>query len=196
MLVYRCILSQGGIIMSISETIRHCGFVSQQLRSSYFAKMTLPQIREWLEFNGFSRHIPIETFSTEVAICTPNGVIMQIKPADNNSLCMWGGEINFGEEPINGAIREIFEETGLTITADQLNFKQFLKHEHRYSNGNVVWYSTYRYALKLDNIPSIALDPESSGYCFISCHSSEEDVNKILPVQREFILSLAQEYCA
>ena len=182
--------------MNIKETIRQCGFVSHELRSSFFSKMTLPQIREWLEFNGFSRHLPIVTFSTEVAICTPKGVIMQIKPADNNRLCMWGGEINCGEEPVDGAVRELFEETGLIVEPNQLKFKQFIEHEHTYANGNVVRYNSFRYALVLNEVPKIILDPESSGYCFINSLSSEETVNKILPVQKEFILALAEEYCA
>lgn len=189
-------LSQGGIFMTINETIQHCGFVSHQLRSSYFAKMDLSQIREWLEFNGLNRHIPIETYSTEIALCTPSGVIMQVKPSDNNALCMWGGEINCGEAPIDGAVRELFEETGIKAKSDQLMFKHFIKHEHTYANGNVVLYNSYRYVLKLSNTPIIILDPESSGYCFISTHSSEDEVKKILPVQRKFILSVAQEYCS
>lgn len=45
----------------------------------------------------------IELRSTEIALVTPFGVMMQIRPSDHNQLGMWGGVLNDGEEPIVGA---------------------------------------------------------------------------------------------
>lgn len=130
--------------------------------------------------------MPLELHSTEIAIKTPFGILMQIRPIDNDQLGMWGGVLNEGEEPAAGAVRELKEETGIDVTEDSLKFVEINDHYHKYAKtGDKVYYKTWRYVLELDYVPKITTDEESVGV-FMVPHT-------ILSHQQKFIKKMLGE---
>lgn len=161
------------------ETIISQGRVSREIVEKYFPNFTVSEIRNQLEELGLDRHMPIELISTEIALLTPFGVLMQIRPSDKDQLGTWGGVIEYGETPEEGAIRELFEETGISISADQLEFVELHPHFHEYANGDKAYFSSHRYIVKFDYIPKITTDEESVGAVMV--------VHTILHHQQDFI---------
>ena len=160
------------------------GYLSEKERKDKFPNIEVQQIRDILEALGFSRHMPIEYASTEVCIKTPKGILMQVRTADKGALGMWGGVLIDGEEPVDGAIREVYEEMGLKLSNSELRFVEVNHHEHTYDNGDKVWFTTYRFMVKLNEMPNITLDEESMGYKIVNVESECEE---ILSHQKEFI---------
>lgn len=161
--------------------------MTKEIRTTYFLGQNVQTIRDWLQKNGFDRNFPIEYISTEIAICTPEGILMQIRSTDNNKLGMWGGILMEGEEPIQGAIRELKEEAGIEATSQELEFIEKNRHKHVYANGNVAIFDTYRYVLKLDYVPKVQLDTDGET-------SGGHLVKPILNHQRDFISGLMDKY--
>lgn len=160
------------------------GFLRESIRKKYFPDMEVQQLRDTLETMGLDRHIPIEYTSTEVCIKTPKGILMQVRVADNDALGMWGGVIYDEENPVDGAIREVTEETGLSLSEDDFHFIEMNLHDHRYANGDCAKFRTYRYLVKLDEVPDIVLDTESNGFELVK---DEKGCSRILSHQKEFI---------
>ncbi len=59
----------------------------------------------------FSHPSPIPV--ADAAVINENGRILLIKRADNSKWAMPGGALEVGETPVQGALREAFEETGV-----------------------------------------------------------------------------------
>lgn len=123
--------------------------------------------------------MPIELESTEIALLTPFGVLMQIRPTDKDQLGTWGGVILDGETPEDGAVRELFEETGVEISKEQLEFVETNEHYHQYGNGDKAFFKSYRYIVRFDIVPKITTDEESVGAVMV--------VHTILSHQQDFI---------
>lgn len=155
--------------------------LSAKMRKEYFPKKSVKAIRDWLEQNGLDRHLPLEFDSTEVAIITPKGIAMQVRASDNNSLGLWGGVLQDGEEPIYGAVRELKEETGLEIAPENLQFVGIDTHTHTYANGDMAKFHAYRYIVTLSYVPEIKTDVESTGYILLT---------PILKHQKDFVQSI------
>lgn len=169
--------------MNMIEEIKKLGKITLKMKEDYFKNMKLIEIRNWLEENGFDRHMPIEILSTEIAIMTPKGVLMQIRPNDHNQLGLWGGIIEEGEQPIECAIREIYEETQISISADKLLFVEENDHFHQYANGDKTLCHTYRFKVLLDYVPEIIIDEESKGTVLVEhtiAKHQQEFIKKIL----------------
>lgn len=160
------------------------GFLSEAIRRKYFPGMGVRQLRDTLEAMGLDRHMPIEYTSTEVCIKTPKGILMQVRVADNGALGMWGGVLQDGEDPLDGALRELAEETGLKLSKNELKFIEMNPHNHRYANGDCAKFRTYRFVVELAEVPDIALDAESTGYELVK---DEEGCSRVLSHQKEFI---------
>lgn len=159
--------------------------VSYGIRSKYFSNWSFGEIRDWLEENDLDRHLPIELASTEIAICTPFGVLMQIRPSDNDQLGMWGGVLNPGEQPVYGAVRELREETGIEVKAEDLEFIEINEHDHKYANNDKAHFKTYRYRLSLNYVPKVTTDEESVGAVMVA--------HTILSHQQDFIRRMLDE---
>lgn len=70
-----------------------------------------------------------------------------------------GGIIESGEEFIDGLAREIFEETGVRISPEQLT----LKHEFT----DTLWHGARRlYHVKIDTAPDVTISWEHSSYAW------------------------------
>lgn len=160
------------------------GFLSEAIRKQYFPGMGGQQLRDTLEAMGFNRHMRIEYASTEVCVKTPEGILMQVRAADNGALGMWGGVLEDNEDPLDGALRELAEETGLKLSKNELKFVEMNPHNHRYANGDCAKFRTYRFVVELAEVPEIDLDDESSGYKLVK---DKEGCSRVLSHQKEFI---------
>ena len=159
--------------------------VTSEMRKTMFAGMNFLQIRDYLESHGLDRHMPIELESTEIALLTPKGIILQVR-SQNEGIGLWGGSIEYGETPIEGAIREVFEETGLRLEAWDLKYVEKKKHFHCYPNGDQAIFTAYRYVVKMSNVPEIKLtDGESVGYII-----SKEIPKELMEEERDFVEKL------
>lgn len=168
------------------DEIKETGVISYSIQSKYFPpEWSFGKIRDWLEENDLDRHMPIELSSTEIAICTPFGVLMQIRPSDNDQLGMWGGVLKAGEQPIDGAVRELKEETGIEVKAENLEFIEIDEHEHQYTNGDIAYFMTYRYRLSLNYVPKVTTDEESVGAVMVA--------HTIISHQQDFIRRMLDE---
>lgn len=153
---------------NIKNEIIEAGMITTEIKKKYFWGVSFEEIRKKLEEIGIDRHIPIELKSTEIAILTPEGILMQIRPLDKNQLGLWGGALNDDEEPIDGAIREIFEETGIKLDKEQLEFIETHEHFHEYANQDKAYFKSYRYLVRFDYVPEIKIDEESNGTVLVS----------------------------
>lgn len=153
--------------------------VTAELKKMYFPGWSFGKIRNWLEENGLDRHMTLELCSTEIAIRTPFGILMQIRPTDHDQLGMWGGVLNDDEEPIDGAVRELQEETGIKVEPEQLVLVEENVHDHEYANGDKASFKSYRFKLDLDYVPKVTTDEESVGAVMVA--------HIILDHQQEFI---------
>ncbi len=147
--------------------------VSLASRAKYFRRMDVLKIRRWLRDHGLNSHMTIEAFSTEIALKTPEGVVMQIRSGEN-CLGFFGGELNPDEKPVEGAQRELFEETGLWLEEDEFVPKEIYSHHHTYPSGDRVYYHTYRYVVSYPTVPLIEIDNESKGFVVVK-HSMIKD---------------------
>lgn len=152
----------------IKNEILKAGKVTSEIKKKYFFENSFELIRDKLDKLGIDRHMPIELESTEIAILTPNGILMQIRPLDKNQLGLWGGALNDGEEPKDGAVRELFEETRIKINKEQLEFLEIHEHFHEYSNKDKAYFKSYRYLVRFNTVPKIITDSESVGTCIVS----------------------------
>lgn len=167
------------------DKIFEAGCITSEIKKEYFAGMEIKRIRNILEELGLDRHMPIELISTEIAIITPFGVLMQVRPTDHDQLGMWGGVLNDDEEPATGAVRELREETGIIVEESQLEFKESNEHFHEYANGDKAYFKSYRYVVRFDYVPKVITDEESVGAVMVA--------HIILKHQQEFIGKLLEE---
>lgn len=159
----------------ILEKIRKEGIV----RSGDFPDLKFGQIRDLLEANGIDRHTTLELESVEIALLTPFGVLMQIRPLDNDQLGLWGGVMEKGETPKEAAVRELFEETRIEISLNQLEEAGIDEHYHEYSNGDKAQFKAYRFIVRFDNVPKVTTDEESVGAVMVA--------HTIIPHQQAFV---------
>lgn len=157
-------------------------FISEYIIHQCFDGMNFQKIRDWLEQNGYDRHTMIELRSTEILIVTPKGVMMQVRTADQGKLGVFGGVLNDLEEAREGAVRELKEETGLAVKMQDLQYVGYNKHEHTYTNGDKVFFHTYRYLLRLKEVPQMELNYEANGVEFVTTV-----VPNIIEHQQQFV---------
>lgn len=148
----------------ILEKIRKEGIVKRE----YFPDLKFGQVRDLLEANGIDRHTTLELKSVEIALLTPFGVLMQIRPLDNDQLGLWGGVMEKGESPKKAAVRELFEETRIEISPDQLEEAGVDEHVHQYSNGDTAKFKSYRFIVRFDYVPKVKTDEESVGAVMVA----------------------------
>lgn len=166
------------------------GYLSESNRKKYFPNMGVQQIRDEFEKAGLDRHLPIEFSSTEVCIKTPKGILMQVRANDNKALGLWGGALLNGEEPIDGAIREVFEETGMKLSKDKFHFLQMNYSTPTYENGDQARYNAYVFVVKLNEVPEINIDEESIGYKFVT---DEEGIKEVLSHEKEIVRKMLKD---
>ncbi len=139
----------------------------------YFKGKNFKEIRNWLETNNIDRHtaIYIKSAGVVILISSPNKndkVLVQVRSSEKARLGIFGGGIENNETPIEAAIRELKEETGIEACEEQLDFLEINEHDLEYENGDKVHYVASLYLLKLSEYPTIKLDSESNGILTIS----------------------------
>ncbi len=153
--------------------------ITRDIQEHFFPGMNFEEIRDKLQQMGLDRHMPIELRSTEIAVLTPKGILLQERKSDNGQLGMWEGVLEDGETPEQGAVRELREEAGIIVTPQQLIFDSRDCHEQTYANDDQVIFEAYRFLLQLPYVPS------GDGVLV---------KNGILFHQRDFINNLVQEF--
>ncbi len=174
--------------MNMKERFAHLfkaegnSIITEYIIHKCFDGMSFRDIRNWLEQNGYDRHTTIELKSTEILIITPKGIMMQMRTADQGKLGAFGGVLNDGEDQRDGAVREIKEETGLDVQPLDLQYVGYNQHEHVYTNGDKALFHTYRYVLRLKEVPSMVLNEEANGVEFVT-----SIVPNIIDHQQKFV---------
>lgn len=164
------------------------GKITENIRKNFFSGMELHDIRNKLEDMGLDRHMSIDLHSTEIAILTPYGLLMRVRTSDNK-LGLWGGVLKDDEQPYEGALRELAEETRLPIKDSQLHFVEVNEYDYEYDNGDKAHFRSYRYIVRLEYLPEIVFDEESTGVGLIKI----PDDPAILNHQQDFIKSILAE---
>lgn len=83
---------------------------------------------------------PILMCGASVIIYNSTGQVLMLHRTDNDSWCFPGGAIELGEKVEEAAVREAFEETGLTV--EKLNLFGVFSGEqlyYKYPNGDEVY---------------------------------------------------------
>ena len=91
------------------------------------------------------------------------------KRRDNGKYTTPGGHLDRGEDPLDGAVRELKEESGIEVEPNELKYLRTIKNP---KNGYIV--HGYEYRLKKDVTTSMKNDPDGEVYRW---HFM--DVNKI-----------------
>ena len=156
------------------------------MRYKHFHGLTIAEIRDKLEEMGIRRHIVIEAKTTEIAIITPKGILMQIRSDEGNSLSLWGGEILDDEDPADAAVRRLYEESGIKVEREQMEFRNIYGHRYKYENGDTCDFHTYQYAVILDYVPEVTLNDKTSIGSLLINHT-------IVGHQQPFIQNLLTE---
>lgn len=148
-------------------------------------------IRKWLGDHGMDPHMMLELSSTEIAIVTPWGVMMEVRTADNGKLGLCGGVLRRNETVVECAVREAKEELGICIDPRHLIFVEDDIHTHEYANKDKALFRCYRFVYLLDEIPEdLEFDSESTGVEFVK--NLRDD---ILPNQQDFVGRCIKKYC-
>lgn len=159
--------------IKLIEKIKKEKCVTFDTREKYFKGKNFKEIRNWLEIHNIDRHIAIELKSAGVIILIsiPNNkekVLLQVRATEKDKLGIFGGGIENNETPIETAIRELKEETGIEAKKEQLEFLEINEHDLEYENGDKARYTATIYILRLNEYPKIKLDNESNGILVIS----------------------------
>lgn len=139
----------------LKSRIEKVGYVSAAIKDMYFYDVEFCDIRTRLEELGLDRHMLIELRSVEVAVVTPNGIIMQLRPEDDNQLGVVSGILEDGEQPVYGAIRKLKEELGIVVKINQLQYFKTITYTTKYKNGDRAMFTTWRFVLELKSIPKL-----------------------------------------
>ncbi len=147
--------------------------VTLEIREKYFKGKDFKEIRNWLEEQNIDRHTAIEIKSAGILLYISmsnenDKVLVQVRSTEKSRLGLFGGGIEKDETPIECAIRELKEETGIETCKEQLEFFEINKHNLEYENGDKVNYIAYVYVLKFNEYPQIKLNNESNGIIAIS----------------------------
>lgn len=84
---------------------------------------------------------PLFQCTTNIFICNKDKILLQLR-SDSHLWDIPGGAVELGEKVEDAIIRETYEETGLTILKEDLNFFNVFSGEsqhHIYPNGDEVY---------------------------------------------------------
>jgi len=115
-------------------------------------------------------------------IINEKGEILLEKRADNGKYCLPGGSIDLDETVIEGAKREVYEETGIKLEEISLfSVRSGSKTDFHYPNGDVTQYVDLNFIAYVNSEDiSLKKDSESTYLAFVSPDALPEEKN-ILP---------------
>ena len=106
-----------------------------------------------------------------------DGELLLEHRTDSDTWAVIGGGLKVGEKLTEGAIREVFEETGLLIKEEQLEFYNIYDDPSRiasYPDGNVWRILTVVYRARLKELPEMVCSGESRELRFFSMEELRE----------------------
>jgi len=131
---------------------------------------------------------PIMMCGASVIIFNSAGQILMLHRTDNDSWCFPGGGIELGEIAEEAAIREVFEETGLTLEGLGL-FGVFSGEElyYKYPNGDEVYIVDIVFKSKSFS-GVLKLNHEGKEIRFFDSNELPENISPpVRPVVKEFL---------
>ena len=121
-----------------------------------------------------------------------DGKLLLEHRADSDTWAVIGGGLNTKERLVEGAIREVFEETGLVLKEDRLEFVNIYDAPSRiasYPDGNVWRIITVVYRVRLEELPEMVCSEESRELRFL-CKEELREVKVAathLPILEEYV---------
>ena len=121
-----------------------------------------------------------------------DGKLLLEHRADSDTWVVIGGGLNTKERLVEGAIREVFEETGLVLKEDRLEFVNIYDDPSRiasYPDGNVWRIITVVYRVRLEELPEMVCSEESRELRFL-CKEELREVKVAathLPILEEYV---------
>jgi len=106
-----------------------------------------------------------------------DGKLLLEHRADSDTWAVIGGGLKVGERFVEGAIREVLEETGLVIKEEQLELYQIYDDPSRiasYPDGNVWRIITVVYRVRLTELPELLCSEESRELRFLGREELQE----------------------
>lgn len=111
------------------------------------------------------RHIPFIQTGASVIVINENGKILLQQRSDNGRWGLPGGCQDLGENLRTTATRELYEETGIKVSEDDLILIDTLSGEERkriYPNGDIVYNNSSLYLVRINSSEiNIKMDDES-----------------------------------
>ena len=121
-----------------------------------------------------------------------DGKLLLEHRTDSDTWAVIGGGLKVGERLAEGAIREVFEETGLVLKEEQLRLYNIYDEPSRiasYPDGNVWRIITVVYKVRLEELPELVCSEESRELCFFS----KDELKKVkvaathIPIVEEYL---------
>lgn len=126
-------------------------------------------------------HIPFIQTGASVIVRDEFGKILLQQRSDNGLWGLPGGCQDLGERLESTAIRELFEETGIKVSEEDLTLINTLSGESRkriYPNGDVVYNNSSLYLINVNsNNISIKMDSESIKLEFFDVNNLPENMH-------------------
>ncbi len=107
-----------------------------------------------------------------------DGKLLLEHRADSDTWAVIGGGLKTGETLTEGAIREVFEETGLVLREEQMELYNIYDDPSRiasYPDGNVWRIITVVYRVKLEELPQLVCGEESRELRFFTKEELREE---------------------
>lgn len=126
-----------------------------------------------------------------------DGKLLLEHRADSDTWAVIGGGLKANEKLIEGAIREVFEETGLVLREEQLEFFHIYDDSSRiasYPDGNVWRIITVVYRVRLRELPELVCSEESRELRFFT----KEELREVMvaathvPIVEEYVGKVAE----
>ena len=97
-------------------------------------------------------HDPIMAVGVGVLVIDEQNRILVEKRSDNGLYCLPGGALDYGEKILDGAKRELYEETGVEVdNLVLLSLRSGPSSELHYPNGDVTSYTNIDFYARVDS---------------------------------------------
>ena len=126
-------------------------------------------------------HIPFIQAGVAIIIRNENGEILLQERTDGNKWGLPGGCQDLGEDLRVTAVREAYEETGIKLDPNEIEFIDTLSGESRknsYPNGDIVYNNTSLYLadVSIDDASSLKGNPETKRLRFFNLDKVPENL--------------------
>ncbi|MBD8501154.1 NUDIX domain-containing protein [Paenibacillus arenosi] len=129
--------------------------------------------------------------SVAAVVRNEEGHILFIRKGNEQTWGLPAGAIEIGETPALAIVREVYEETGLTIVPNQIiGVFGGEKYQYQYSNGHQVEYLVIVFGCSIIGGKLEAKDGEAEELCFFS---EDEIPDIVIPYPKEIFLKNVME---